>query len=91
MSRLLKVIPGDRIVLIDTDLLTYELQIGSLSYNENLRKILDLFENVLVYRFEAPENYKEIYIMWENSEGQINEVTLSPCEYTGIWEMSVIN
>lgn len=91
MSRLLKVIPGDRIVLVDTDLLTYELQIGSVSYNENLSNILESFENVLDYHSVAPENYMEIYIMWKNSEGQINEVTLSPCDYTGIWEMSVID
>lgn len=91
MSRLMKVIPGDRIVLVDTDLLTYELQVGSQSYNENLGKILDSFDNVQDYHSVAPENYMEIYIMWKNSEGQIIEVTLTPCEYTGIWEMSVID
>lgn len=89
MSRLMKVLPGDRIVLVDSDLSTYELQVGSWSYNPELADILESFENVLDYHSVAPENYKEIYIMWKNSEGQIIEVTLSPCEYTGIWEMSV--
>lgn len=91
MSRLMKVIPGDRIVLVDTDLLTHELQIGSSSYNENLSDILESFENVQDYWAEAPENGQEIYIKYKNSAGQILEVSLTPCDYTGIWEMGFVD
>ena len=88
MKFLTKVLPGDRIVLIDSDCNGFDLQRGSVQYNPDLGNILDGYSNIIDYSASAPENYMLINIVWKDVDNVVHHVTLEPCEITGVWEMT---
>lgn len=86
MKFLTKVLPGDRIVLIDSDCNGTDLQRGSLHYNKDLSKILDGYSNIIDYSVTAAENHMSIDIVWKDVDDVVHYIILEPCEITGIWE-----
>ena len=86
MKILTKVLPGDRIVLIDSDCNGFDLQRGSVHYNKDLGNILDGYSNIIDYSATAPENHMSIDIVWKDVDGVVHYIILEPCEITGIWE-----
>ena len=88
MKILTKVLPGDRIVLIDSDCNGFDLQRGSVHYNKDLGKMLDGYSNIIDYNVTAPENHMSINITWLDCNDNVYQSILEPCEITGIWEMT---
>lgn len=86
MKFLTKVLPGDRIVLIDSYCNITELQRGSLQYNKDLSKILDGYSNIIDYSVSAHVNSMSIDIVWKDDDDVVHYILLEPCVITGIWE-----